>query len=176
MAEPHCRCESLAARGLVEIVATDDAVESIGKMLGLVLHNRPTVSVTGNGYRADWLAPWRWLLHTRPGAEAALVDRLQTRSTSGADGALLAVVVSDAWSGYRITGSRAADLIAEGCTLDLMRFTDDVELRCARTVLARAPVLLATAEDRKGLEVWVDSAYSCYLGDWLAGAAARVSF
>ncbi len=41
--------------------------------------------------------------------------------------------------------------------------------RYARTLLARVPALIAMAEDRKSLEVWVDSAYSLYLGDWLAG-------
>ena len=168
MAELQIRCDPIADAGLIELVATEASAAWIGPVLGVSLTDTPNVSVVGDGLRADWLGPWRWLLRSPPGSEGALIERLDCAAADREAGGYLAVVVSDAWQGFALTGMGALERLSEGCPLDLEALADTAELRCARTVLARVPVLIAMPEDRDGYLVWVDRAYAGYLSEWLA--------
>lgn len=174
MAESPLRIGPVAATGRVEIAATEGAAGRIGAALGLALANTPNRSITGGGLRADWIAPWRWLVRSAPGAEAALVARVDGVVHDDPRDAHVSVVVTDAWTGVEVSGDRAVDLLAEGCPLDLERLADAGALWCARTVLGRLPVMLAVPERRNGYEIWVDRAYSDYLARWLEAACGRV--
>ena len=71
----------------------------------------------------------------------------------------------------RLTGSRARDVLAKGCSIDLhprsFRRGDS-----AQTMLAQAGViLLALSDSGDDYAVLVRSSYAGYLADWLADAA-----
>jgi heterotetrameric sarcosine oxidase gamma subunit len=101
-----------------------------------------------------WLGPDEWLV--LGGTEADYPD------------AAAAVDVSSNRVAFELEGDDAADVLAQGCSLDLDRFDRG---RCAQTLLARAPVILF----RRGEETWgvlVRPSLANYVRDWLRDALA----
>ena len=115
-----------------------------------------------------WLGPDEWLVVTAATTPAELQGRIQA-AVGSPD-----VVIIDL-SAHRTTielsGERARDVLAKGCSLDLHEFAPG---RCAQTLLARAPVLLVPrgGEDPT---YWllVRASFATYLADWLLDAAAE---
>jgi heterotetrameric sarcosine oxidase gamma subunit len=110
-----------------------------------------------------------------PGANGQkLADRLRHAihvagaATGGAaDDALNAAVtvVSEAFVGIRLQGSGAASLLSHGCPLDLELL---IPGRCARTLLARAQVLLVPLRQITGYDLFVERNYAEYLRERVA--------
>ena len=112
---------------------------------------------------AVWLGPDEWLV-TGPG-EAPWDHEARLRAAVG--GATVTDVSAQRIT-VRLGGSRARDVLAKGCALDLHPrvFTPGSS---AQTVLGRAGVVLLAVAD--GYEVLVRSSFAGYLGDWLIDAA-----
>ena len=70
----------------------------------------------------------------------------------------------------RLTGSRARDLLAKGCSLDLHPRV--FGSGCAQTMLARSQVVLVARADG-GFRVLVRSTFALYLAEWLLDAASE---
>jgi sarcosine oxidase subunit gamma len=115
-----------------------------------------------------WLGPGEWRVVGPPGDVPAIVAALQTAVPR----ALAAVVdVSDSHTTLRLSGPGARDLLAQGCPLDLhpCSFTAG---QCARSVLAKADILLLQRDDAPSFDIQVRWSHAAYLWDWLATAAA----
>lgn len=167
---------NLPYRTLVELrVATAEdgagadttAVESV---LGLRLP--PAGAVSGDDeLRAVWLGPGWWLLDAADAGEAAfepdLVHRLR-----GVDGRNCAVDVSAGFAVLELTGPSAAALLAHGCSIDLHSRVFGPG-RAARTMLAKAQVVLAQTDDGPTYRIWVRSSFARYLVAWLVDAATE---
>ncbi len=125
--------------------------------LGLELPDRPN---TFTGRQAFWLAPRRWLL-----VGASVADRTSQTATAGCHVA----DVTDGYAVFKLRGAQARELLAQGCSLDLHPRVFGPE-RCARTLLARVPILLH--RDGAGWRLFADSAYRAYLRQWFAAVAA----
>lgn len=105
-----------------------------------------------------------------PGAQEDLEARL--RKAAG-EAHVSVTDVSAQRTTLLVSGPRARDLLAHGCSLDLHPrvFTPG---GCAQTALARAQVVLvARAEARAGFWVLVRSSFAGYLADWLLDAATE---
>jgi sarcosine oxidase subunit gamma len=106
-----------------------------------------------------WLGPDEWLV---VGATEADYPA-----------AAAAVDVSANRVAFELTGDDAADVIAQGCSLDLHPSVF-APGRCAQTLLARAPVILLHAEDGT-LLVLVRPSYANYVRAWLEDAIEGVT-
>jgi sarcosine oxidase subunit gamma len=83
-------------------------------------------------------------------------------------GAGAAVDVSAAYVCLELAGERSADVLAEGCALDLDLSAFPVGT-CAQTLLARTDaILLRTAETR--FRILVRSSFADYVRAWLAAS------
>ena len=129
-----------------------------------------TAIVSDDGTRhVLWLGPDEWLILGEPGTGLALERVLREAMGEG----LGAVVdVSANRTTLSVSGPRARDLLAFGCSLDLdeRRFKPG---RCAQTMLARANVIIVPVGPavEPAFRVLVRPSIAVYLAAWLTDAA-----
>lgn len=152
------------------VAMTDVRVGPAGPA-GVAVHGTPlpaepnTWTPTPDG-RLVWLGPDEWLL-TSTGTAPHLLEtelREQLRPAGGT-----AVDVSAQRIGLRISGSRAREVLAKGCSVDLHPRAFPAG-RSAQTTLGLAGVvLLSLGEDE--FAVLVRSSFAGYLATWLLDAS-----
>ncbi len=117
----------------------------------------------GDDARILWLGPDEWLVETDRGNEVAkrleeALARLHAAVTVVGDGSVT----------FFLTGQHAQDVLAKGMTLDLDRLGAG---RCARSLLAKVPVLLRRPADEPGYEITIAQSFADYARRWLEDAA-----
>ena len=168
MTETPVRIDHLPPEGKL-IMRCDTADRKIAaaakKALGLALPVEPLTSAAGEKANVCWLGPDEWLLLCAEDGREALQTALET-ALAGQHASV--VDVSDAYVGFAVTGPKAAELLAKGCSLDLHP-TAFAQGRVARTTLAKADItLLRTAE---GFRLYILRSFADYAGLWLTDAA-----
>jgi sarcosine oxidase subunit gamma len=134
--------------------------------LGLDLPTLPnTVAVAGDR-AALWLSPDEWLIllpfPARASVLAALRTALNGRHASITD-------VSANRTILELTGSKAREVLAKGCGLDLhpRRFKPG---QCAQTVVARSQALIWQTDNVPTYRVLVRPSFAGYLADFFVDA------
>lgn len=144
--------------------ALQDALE---RHIGLPLPAPQAASARGERALL-WLTPTEWLL----GAPASETDSLCAALTRELATCLAAVTdVSDAWVACEVSGTRAAEALMSGCTLNL-RADAFPAGRSTPTALADIPAILwnpGGEPDR--FRCIVDRSYARHWRDWLIAAA-----
>ena len=160
----------MSFRSRLSLRAGTDAIGTLSLAFGLELPQRPKTSASVSGRHALWLGPDEWLLVGRPGCEQELEGRV--RQAAGEE-PVSVVDVSAQRTTLLVSGPRAHDLLAHGCSLDLHPRAFGPG-RCAQTTLGRTQVVLvARDEPRAGFWVLVRSTFAGYLADWLLDAATE---
>ena len=172
--EAGVRVEERAHIGKINLwgAPSDTAfMAAAGKALEMVLPTGPNRSARRGDVTALWLGPDEWLLICPPGEEAALACSL-----SEALGCAHAAVtdVTDARTVIRLTGNKARDLLAKGCSLDLHPRVFPTGA-VAQSLLAKADVILHRIEPLEGedgpvFDVYVARSFADYLWGWLEDA------
>jgi sarcosine oxidase subunit gamma len=143
------------------------AAAAVAGVLGRALPQPSRATRVGN-VRALWLGPDEWLVLTPPGAATALATDLHA-ALAEARGAV--VDVSAQRTTLALSGPRAADVLAKGCSLDL-----DAGVRppgtCVTTLLAQTGVTLVV--DADGFLVLVRPSFADYLARWLLDASVEI--
>jgi sarcosine oxidase subunit gamma len=152
----------LALRGDAADAAFAGAVRGT---LGVAVPTEPNTVATAGGVAALWLGPDEWLV---VGAPPDCAERLRR---AWGDAHAAAVDVSDSRIVFELSGPRALDLLAKGCSLDLHERAFPAG-RCAQTALARAAVILEKLDAGPRFRVFVRRSFAGYLAAWLAEAAA----
>lgn len=141
---------------------------AVAHVLGAPLPTEPNTAVLSGDLTVLWLGPDEWLVVSAAHAPADL-DRSLRRALGSQQGAV--VDLSAHRTTVELSGARALEVLAKGCSLDLHPrvFTRG---RCAQTLLARAPVLLLS---RGGGDpaycLLVRASFAIYLADWLLDAS-----
>lgn len=119
-----------------------------------------------------WLGPDQWLIEVAHEAQTGIANTLE--SALSALHASVAIV-GDGYATLSLAGKRAADVLAKGMTLDLDpdRFLPGC---CARSLLAKVPVLLHRPGDDLFYEITVARSYSDYAWRWLDDAALEYRY
>jgi sarcosine oxidase subunit gamma len=130
-----------------------------------------TAIVSDDGTRhVLWLGPDEWLILGEPDTAPALESAI--RDAVG-DGPGAVVDVSANRTTLSLSGPRARDLLAFGCSVDLheRRFKPGM---CAQTLLARANVIIVPVGPavEPAFRVLVRPSFAAYLAAWLTDAAA----
>jgi sarcosine oxidase subunit gamma len=146
------------------------AAEAAGLALGAPLPLEPCTAVRSGDLAVLWLGPDQWLVVGPPGTQEDLEARLRKAAgeahTSVTD-------VSAQRTTLLVSGPRARDLLAHGCSLDLHPRVFGTG-RCAQTTVARTQVVLVAREEvRAGFWLLVRPSFAGYLADWLLDAAAE---
>ena len=154
----------------IRLDAKGEAPDSAALALGLQLPLEPNTVVRAGELTALWLGPDEWLVVGPPDTQQDLESRI--RAATG-DQPVAVTDVSAQRTTLLVTGPRARDLLAHGCSLDLHPRVFGAG-RCAQTTLARTQiVLVARDEPRAGFWVLVRSSFAGYLADWLVDAAVE---
>ena len=124
-------------------------------------------SRTGGRGAILWLGPDEWLVEVAAAAETGMAAALED-ALSGLHASVAAV--GDGHVTLSLSGPRSVDVLAKGMTLDIDpdRFPAG---GCARSLLAKAPVLLYRPGDDLRYEVTVARSFSDYASRWLEDAA-----
>ncbi len=145
-------------------------VGAVSRVLGVALPTIPNTLIENDHLTVCWLGPDEWMVIVRPEGETELATALRV-----ALGGLHAAV-SDTTGGYttvNLAGSRARDLLAKGCTLDLHpRVLSPGQ--CAQTNLAKTSVLLLPRVNHPGaqsFDVVVRRSFADYLAHWFEHSA-----
>jgi len=118
--------------------------------------------------RAIWLGPDEWLLTSATERPEQLAGRIG-EATLPFGGVV--VDVSAQRITLRLTGSRARDVLAKGCSIDLHPRSFGRGSSAQTTLGQAGVVLLALAESGDDYAILVRSSFAGYLADWLADAA-----
>jgi sarcosine oxidase, subunit gamma len=110
------------------------------------------------------LGPDEWLVIAPPGA--GLETELRATLTGSRDAV---VDVSDQRTTFELSGPRARDVLATGCSIDLHP-TVFGPGRCAETLLARAGVILLAVDDAPTFHLLARRSYAAYVTAWLLDA------
>lgn len=133
----------------------------------------PSGRASGDGERlAVWLGPGWWLLDA-PEVEGAAADTFEAplvQRLRGVGGRVSVVEVSAGLAVLEVAGRHAAAVLAHGCSIDLHPRVFGPG-RAARTMLAKAQVVLARADAAPTYRIWVRSSVARYLIAWLLDAA-----
>ncbi len=146
-------------------------MDRLAAAIGAPLPVEPnTTAISADGARhAVWLGPDEWLVVGEPGTGPGLETAIRT-ALADAHGSV--VDVSANRTTLSVSGPRARDLLAFGCSLDLdpRAFGPG---GCAQTLLARANVILVPVgpEDEPAIRVLVRPSFAPYLAAWLRDAA-----
>jgi sarcosine oxidase, subunit gamma len=153
------------------------AADAVSLELGVRLPTEGGTSASSGEVTVLWLGPDEWLVVSPPGTEGELETRLRT-AISDAHASI--VDVSAQRTTLLVAGSRARDLLALGCALDLHPRSFS-EGSCAQTMLARAQVVLVGRDPGEGdgsapaFWVLVRASFAAYLVDWLIDASVEFS-
>lgn len=144
------------------------------RVLGIELPGPGRAVASANGrLTAVWLGPGWWLLDSptevedEVGLEAPLVHRLRA-----AGAGLSAVEVSGGFVVLELAGPAARSVLGHACSLDLhpRAFAPG---SAARTMLAKAQVVLVQTGDAPTYRVWARRSFARYLVEWLTDAATE---
>lgn len=143
----------------------EKAAAALTRVFGMDWPGRPNTLVAGPPTVAA-LAPGEWAIFGQSRDISERVGKACEALTH------LLVDVSAGRRAWNITGPRAREVIAKGCTLDTRRWAPD---RCAQSLLAEIPVLLLPLMDTEaggmgGFRVIADASYALYLRDWFQDA------
>jgi sarcosine oxidase subunit gamma len=133
-------------------------LDAVRSAVGSEPPTAPNTVAENGGARILWLGPDEWLVAGDAEAEAAL-----GRALAGTGSAV--VDVACAYSILTLGGAWR-DTLAAGCKLDLRPAAFGPGC-CARTLLARASVILEPRSEAEAL-VYVRPSYESYLRRWLA--------
>ena len=118
-----------------------------------------------------WLGPDEWLLATELGREEDLAAQLG-RNLAGQSHSLVDVTGGQLL--MRLTGNRARDVLAKGCTLDLHPRVFKAG-QCAQTTLAKTSMLIALADDAPTFDIIVRRSFAEYAARWLRHSSASIN-
>jgi sarcosine oxidase, subunit gamma len=127
----------------------------------------PCTSISGLLASMLWLGPDEWLLVSETQAATDLAAGLG-RALAGLHAAV--TDVSDALIVYALRGSNARAVLAKGCPIDLHP-RNFAPAQCARSLLAKAPVLIHLRADEPVFELYLARSYAHYAWVWLLAAA-----
>jgi sarcosine oxidase subunit gamma len=161
------RCPS---RGRINIRGDSGNPAFVAGVAGIVGVEPPTVTNTSqSGAEAVvlWLGPDEWQIEVAAAVETEIASQLDDAL---AELHASAVAVGNGHVTLSISGPHALDVLAKGMTLDLVPVHFPAG-RCARSLLAKAPVLLHRPGDELLYEVTVARSFSGYAFRWLEDAA-----
>lgn len=141
--------------------------EGVAGVIGVGPPSKANTTAAGDRGVILWLGPDEWLIEVAAATETELAMSLESTLS---DLHAAVVVVGDAHITLSLSGPKAAEVLAKGMTLDLD--PDHFPAGCcARSLLAKAPVLLHRPGVDVLYEITVARSFADYVSLWLRDAA-----
>ena len=147
---------------LIDLRGDAEVRRSFSRVINIELPEQPNTTAIDGETAVLNLGPDQWLVKTADAAE----QHLQQTLNDAVQGQFAAVtVVSDHYTGFRIDGPDAREILAQASSIDLhpSQFGPG---QCARCKFARTQAILLPLNNTPGYEVFVESTYAHYLRLW----------
>ena len=154
----------------LRLPAQSSKLAPLAKLLGGALPDAPNRLATGTALRMARLGPDEWLLLCHP-AELPEIEARMKADLFDTHHSL--VDVSGNRACFRVAGSRADELLAVGCGLDLTDHALPAN-SCVQTVLAKAQVMILKGEGSSDFEIYPRRSFATYLAKWFVTAAEQL--
>ena len=154
--------ELQSPRGMLMLRGESPAREAFSDKLGVGLPTEPNTVAEGIETCVLWLGPDQWLVMVPETSESVLNSSLAT-SVTGLHAAV--TVVSDHFSVFKLFGSEVAEILVQGCGLDIDPGGFSYG-QCCRCAFARTTAILRPLNAGGAYEVIVESSYQYYLVGW----------
>lgn len=139
---------------------------AIAEAVGTAPPSEPMTSATSGNQTVLWMGPDEWLVVASANEREALPAKLAA-ALEGLHAA--AVEVGESMTVIELTGPRAPDVIAKGCTIDLHPSAFPPG-RVVRTLLAKTGIILHQTADTPVYEIYVHRSFADYAWRWLEDA------
>jgi sarcosine oxidase subunit gamma len=139
---------------------------AVSETVGVAPPTEALKAASGGPRAILWMGPDEWLVTAPPEDRETLPGRLAT-ALEGQRAA--AVEVGESMTVIELSGPRAADVIAKGCTIDLHPSVFQPG-RVVRTLLAKAGIILHQTAETPSYEVYVHRSFADYAWRWLEDA------
>jgi len=149
--------------------SSSDFIEAVRQTLDCPLPLEANRFIDAEKVRVCWLGPSEWLVTCAGALEEATAEQLR-RALKREFTAVTEIGGGQTVLG--ISGSRAPNVIAKGCTLDLHPRVFGPG-HCAQTSLARAAITILQTGAAPSFELIVRRSYADYVWRWLMDAAAE---
>lgn len=137
-------------------------VSAVKAVTGVDLPVKPNTTATAGDFRILWLGPTEWWIVTTGGVEEKLVADLRQAFT----GQHAAVIdVSESRTVITLSGAKARDVLARGCSLDLHPRVFGPG-QCAQTGLTKANIMLDQIDGTPSFEIYILKSFGDYLWQW----------
>lgn len=169
--EPGSAGATMAERAFPVIVnlrgdpANKTFLAAAKKALGVALPLEARTAASKGDCTVLWIGPNEWWATApdRSDMSARLSDALEGPGVALTD-------IGESRTVIRISGPRARDTLAKGCTLDLHPRAFGAG-RCSQTLLAKATVVIHQVSDEPVYDLYVLRSFAEYLWLWLEDAA-----
>jgi sarcosine oxidase subunit gamma len=141
-------------------------VDAVRSATGLDLPIAPNTVATQGDCAALWLSPDEWLIVGPFDRRADMIDTLR-KALAGRHSSVTDVSANRTM--LELSGSKAREMIAKGCGLDLhpRSFASG---QCAQTLVARSQALIWQTDDAPTYRLFVRPSFAAYLADFLVDA------
>lgn len=138
---------------------------AVADVLGVALPTEPCTAASTGDIEVLWLGPDEWLVIAPPEH-----PELEARLAAAVSEAGAVIDVSAQRTTLHVTGARARQLLAHGCSIDLHPAVARAGT-CVSTHLALAGITLVVRDDTgTDYRVLVRSSFAAYLAGWLVDA------
>ena len=141
-------------------------IDAVRQVLGLGLPTTANTASTNGDRAALWLSPDQWLILVPFATRAQTIDELK-RALAGRH-----VSITDVSANRTIlelSGSKAREVLAKGCGLDLHPRAFKAG-QCAQTVVARSQAVIWQTDETPTYRVLVRPSFAAYLTDFFIDA------
>ena len=141
-------------------------IDAVRQVLGLGLPTTANTASTNGDRAALWLSPDQWLILVPFATRAQTIDELK-RALAGRH-----VSITDVRANRTIlelSGSKAREVLAKGCGLDLHPRAFKAG-QCAQTVVARSQAVIWQTDETPTYRVLVRPSFAAYLTDFFIDA------
>lgn len=154
-------------QGMVQVFAVNGKTAAVER--ALKIKEKPgQVSVTDD-YTAIPLSPGQWMLISSKKDSDTFAGKINSKLKNNG----YVSEQSDSRVVFRISGSRARELMQKGCRLDLH---ESVATKgwCAQTQIAQAGVILHQVDDKPTYDVLVFAGFAQHFAEWLEHTGAQL--
>lgn len=159
--------EVLAGHGIAQVFAAAGKTASVESKLKI--KESPGKATVTKDHTAIPLAPGQWMLISSEAKSGSFAGQISSKLKKNG----YASEQSDARVIFRISGTRARELMQKGCRLDL---DSSVASKgwCAQTQIAQAGVIVHQVDNVPTYDIMVYSGFAQHFAEWLEHTGAQL--
>jgi len=159
--------KSIEGHGIIQVFAVNGKTAAVER--ALKIKGKPGVATVTKDYTAIPLCPGQWMLVSAKAGSDGFAAGIQAKLKKNG----YVSEQSDARVIFRLSGTRAREMMQKGCRLDLDPSVTSTGW-CAQTQMAQAGVILHQVDDKPTYDILVYSGFAQHFAEWLEHTGAQL--